>query len=50
MTMRGGRHRRPLPAWLVGMVVAVLVFALILIVTALLGFGDDPVIEGLAAF
>jgi hypothetical protein len=43
------RHNKPIPSWLVGLIIAALVFALVLVVFNLLGFGDDPVVEGLAA-
>lgn len=35
------------PAWLVGLLIAVVVFALTLLVANLLGFGDDPAIGAL---
>jgi hypothetical protein len=38
--------RPRLPAWLVGLLIAAVVFAVILIVSRMLGFGDDPVVEG----
>jgi hypothetical protein len=33
---------RKLPPWLVGLIVAVVIFALALAVSQILGFGDDP--------
>lgn len=42
------RHNRPVPAWLMGLLIAAVVFALVLVVFNVLGFGDDPVVEGLA--
>lgn len=39
------KHVKQRPAWLLGLIIAVLVFALVLVVFAILGFGDDPVIE-----
>ena len=42
------RHSKPIPAWLMGLIIAVVVFVLVLIVFNALGFGDDPVVEGLA--
>jgi len=46
MSMTGDDKR--LPAWLFGLIVAVLVFALVLIVFEVLGVGDDPVVDSLA--
>lgn len=43
------RHNKPVPAWLMGLIIAAVVFALVLVVFNVLGFGDDPVVEGLAA-
>jgi hypothetical protein len=37
------KHR--LPPWLVGLLIAAVFFAVILIGSRLLGFGDDPVVE-----
>jgi len=42
------RHNKPMPAWLMGLIIAFVVFALALVVFNLLGFGDDPVVEGVA--
>lgn len=39
------KHVKQRPAWLLGLIIAVLVFALVLVMFAILGFGDDPVIE-----
>ena len=39
------RRRRQLPPWLVGLLVAAVVFAIVLLVLDVLGYGDDPVIE-----
>lgn len=41
--------RRRLPAWLLGLLIAVLLFATVLLLFSLLGFGDDPVVESLGA-
>lgn len=41
------RHRKKPPAWLVGLIIAVFVFAAALVVFAMLGYGDDPVVENL---
>jgi hypothetical protein len=40
----------PLPAWLVGLILAAIIFFVIWLVFGLLGFGDDPVVEGGAVF
>jgi hypothetical protein len=40
--------RRKIPAWLMGLILAALVFAIVMLVLNVLGFGDDPVVEGLA--
>ncbi len=37
-----GDEKRLWPAWVVGLIVAVVIFAVVLTVFALLGFGDDP--------
>lgn len=42
------RDKKP-PSWLLGLVLAVIVFALILVVLDVLGFGDDPVVESIGA-
>lgn len=41
--------RRKLPAWLVGFLVAAVIFVVVLLVSRFLGFGDDPVVEGAKA-
>lgn len=44
----GGRHlKRRLPPWLLGLLLAVVVFAAALLVANILGLGDDPVVGGL---
>lgn len=43
---RRTRHRRPLPEWLIGLVIAVLVVAIGILVVTALGAGDDPTFEG----
>ncbi|HJQ77966.1 MAG TPA: hypothetical protein VJ948_12005 [Acidimicrobiia bacterium] len=43
------KHAPALPAWLVGLMIAGVVFALVLFLASVLGYGDDPVVEGLAA-
>ena len=37
-------ERRRVPPWLLGLVLAVILFILALIVFAALGYGDDPVL------
>lgn len=36
--------RRRLPPWLIGLFIAIVVFAAALVLFELLGFGDDPVL------
>lgn len=43
------RHKKQLPAWVLGLIIAAVVFAVALLVFAALGFGDDPVVESLIA-
>jgi len=42
-------HRRRVPAWVAGLLLAVVLVLVVILVFAALGLGDDPVIEGLAA-
>lgn len=47
----GGRHlKRRLPPWLLGLLLAVVVFGVALLVANMLGLGDDPVVGGLISF
>jgi len=39
------RHRRKPSPWFLGLIIAVVVFAALLVVFSLLGYGDDPVVE-----
>ena len=39
-------EKRRLPAWLLGLVIAAVIFVLVLLVLQALGFGDDPVLDG----
>lgn len=39
--------RKKVPAWLLGLIVAVFVFAAVLLLFSALGFGDDPVVDSL---
>jgi hypothetical protein len=42
-------HQPRLPAWLVGLIIAAVIFTVVLVGSRLLGFGDDPVVdEGIA--
>ncbi len=41
------KHRKRFPAWLLGLVLSVFIFAIALLLFSLLGFGDDPVIGSL---
>jgi hypothetical protein len=43
------RHRKKMPAWLLGLIVALVIFAAMLLVANALGFGDDPVLESVAS-
>ncbi|HEX6946319.1 MAG TPA: hypothetical protein VF246_03110 [Acidimicrobiia bacterium] len=43
-------ERRPLPAWLVGLLIAIVLFVLFLLVTSWLGVGDDPAVEEAVRF
>lgn len=42
------KHKERLPAWFLGLIIAVVVSLVALAVFSALGFGDDPVVEGLA--
>ena len=42
------REKRQLPPWLLGLIIAAVVFVVVLIVVQALGFGDDPVLEDAA--
>lgn len=42
------KHAPSVPPWLVGLIVAAIVFALVLFLASVLGYGDDPVVEGMA--
>jgi hypothetical protein len=43
------KHRKRTPAWLVGLVIAVLVFIAVLVAINALGYGDNPVLESLSS-
>lgn len=40
---------RKIPAWLFGLLIAIVLFTIVLVVSALLGIGDDPVIGSLGS-
>ena len=42
------RHSKRIPAWLLGLIIAVVLTAVVLVVANALGFGDDPVVESTA--
>jgi hypothetical protein len=44
------KHTRRMPAWLLGLLVAVAIFAAVILVMNALGYGDDPVVDGLGLF
>lgn len=44
------KHKRRLPAWFLGLIIAVIVSLVAVLVFSALGFGDDPVVEGLAVW
>jgi hypothetical protein len=39
------RTRRQLPPWVLGLIIAAVVFVVVILVMQALGFGDDPAIE-----
>ncbi len=46
--VKNGKHetgRRKLPPWLLGLLIAAVLFTIALIVFQALGFGDDPVLD-----
>lgn len=51
--MKNGKHAsgsRKLPPWLLGLLIAAVLFTIGLIVFQALGFGDDPVLDDPNAF
>ena len=38
-------HKRQMPAWLMGMIIAAVLFVIGVLVFQALGFGDNPVLE-----
>lgn len=45
-----GKHKRKLSPWLLGLMIAIVVFALALTAMNVLGFGDDPVVGSLGSW
>jgi hypothetical protein len=44
------RHaKRQLPAWVWGLFIAIVIFAIVIFVARTLGFGDDPAIGAMAS-
>ena len=51
IVMKTGRRekaRKKVPAWLMGLFFAVIVFIIVLLVVNALGYGDDPAVGALA--
>lgn len=42
-------ERRRLPAWLLGLILAAVIFVAVILVLSTLGYGDDPVVESLVS-
>lgn len=42
------QHTKRIPAWLLGLIIAVVLTVAILLFSNVLGFGDDPVVESAA--
>ncbi|MEE8406113.1 MAG: hypothetical protein V3S32_03075 [Acidimicrobiia bacterium] len=38
-------HKRQMPAWLMGMIIAAVLFVIGVLIFQALGFGDNPVLE-----
>jgi hypothetical protein len=38
-------HKRQLPAWLLGLIIATVLFVIGVVIFQALGFGDNPVLE-----
>ena len=49
MVLKTGKHGRALPPWLLGLIIAIVVFVAVVLILAALGYGDDPVVEGLSS-
>lgn len=46
---RGKHLKSRLPPWLLGLILAAILFVAALVLANFLGFGDDPVVGGLAS-
>jgi hypothetical protein len=44
-----GHVKGRLPPWLLGLILAAILFGVALVLANILGFGDDPVVGGLAS-
>lgn len=42
------RTPRSLPPWLIGLLIAIVIFAVVLVIANLLGYGDDPALGAIA--
>lgn len=42
-----GKHKRRMQPWLLGLLIAIVVFAVVVVIVNVLGFGDDPVVGSL---
>lgn len=40
--------KKKMPAWLIGLIIAIVIFAVVLVFANILGFGDDPAIGATA--
>lgn len=38
------RTKKQLPAWFVGFLIAIVVFAIVVVIAKIVGYGDDPAI------
>jgi hypothetical protein len=41
--------KRKMPAWLVGLLIAVAIFVVVIVVAKILGYGDNPAIGAIAS-
>ena len=44
-TAEAEQTKRQIPAWLLGLIIAAVVFVVVFLVVQALGFGDNPVLE-----
>jgi len=42
------KHERRMPAWLLGLLIAIIVFTALVFLAIAFGYGDSPGIEGMA--